>query len=652
MYNNIQKYSQMKNQHRNAMTPIEEENELGMSFSQREKEKEVKKDETTEEITEVKNAVEIDSSPYIDTDEKQTVGWKLFQRPFKHFTNSFRKAEPGTVDDGELLKRSIKSRHTLMISLGTGVGTGLLVGTGPILRQAGPLGLILGYLVSSIMVFLTMEAGSELAIAYSGLVANFIRYPSFLVDPALGFSIAIMYTIEWCIGLPLQLVTAVIVLKFWPQLDVVNSNWFVAIFFILLIAINLFGGVRGYVESEFFCNVLRMMLITGFTILGLVIVSGGLHNDEGYIGGRYWHDPGALAHGFKGITAVFCYAAFSYGGIETLFLTAAEQENPAKSIPRDCKKVLYRILFIYLIPLIIVGLLVPYNDPHLLSSNKVSDPEAGAETSSSTSPFVLAVQSHGVKVVPHFINFIILTSVLSVANCSLYSVPRLLLSLSEQGILPKFLNYVDRRGRPLICLAVVTLFGLIGFVSDSKYRDDIFIWLLAIAGLAQIFIWMSICISHIRFRRAMKAQRRSLGELGYRAKLGVIGSWASVVISLLLLGCQFWVAISPVDNGKPGSLDVESFFQNYLAFPIILVIYLGYKIYHNQWSFLIRAEDVDLDNHRRVFTGQESEASVDIEVSSKDDEETARSTLAHDAETSHRSSNLHKYGKKVYEFWC
>nr|prf TAP1 gene [Saccharomyces cerevisiae] len=49
------------------------------------------------------------------------------------------------------------------------------------------------------------------------------------------------------------------------------------------------------------------------------------------------------------------------------------------------------------------------------------------------SPFVIAVASHGVKVVPHFINPVILISVISVANSSLYSGPRLLLSLAEQG---------------------------------------------------------------------------------------------------------------------------------------------------------------------------------------------------------------------------
>lgn len=51
------------------------------------------------------------------------------------------------------LTKSIKSRHLVMISLGTGIGTGLLVGNGQVLGTAGPAGLVLGYGIASIMLY-------------------------------------------------------------------------------------------------------------------------------------------------------------------------------------------------------------------------------------------------------------------------------------------------------------------------------------------------------------------------------------------------------------------------------------------------------------------------------------------------------------------
>ncbi|CAI4037309.1 hypothetical protein SMKI_02G1790 [Saccharomyces mikatae IFO 1815] len=484
------------------------------------------------------------------------------------------------------LTKSIKSRHLVMISLGTGIGTGLLVGNGQVLGTAGPAGLVLGYGVASIMLYCIIQAAGELGLCYAGLTGNYTRYPSILVDPSLGFAVSVVYTIQWLTVLPLQLVTAAMTVKYWTS---VNSDIFVAVVFIFVIIINLFGS-RGYAEAEFIFNICKILMVIGFVILAIIINCGGA-GDRKYIGTEYWHNPGPFAHGFKGVCTVFCYAAFSYGGIEVLLLSAAEQENPTKSIPNACKKVVYRILLIYMLTTILVCFLVPYNSDELLGSDDSSGSHA--------SPFVIAVASHGVKVVPHFINAVILISVISVANSSLYSGPRLLLSLAEQGVLPKCLAYVDRRGRPLLCFLVSLAFGCIGFVATSDAEEEVFTWLLAISSLSQLFIWMSMSLSHIRFRDAMAKQGRSMNEVGYKAQTGYWGSWLAVLIAVFFLVCQFWVAIAPVnDHGK---LNVKVFFQNYLAMPIVLVAYFGHKIYFKSWSFWIPADKIDLNSHRNIF---------------------------------------------------
>jgi amino acid transporter len=44
----------------------------------------------------------------------------------------------------------------------------------------------------------------------------------------------------------------------------------------------------------------------GFIILGIIINCGGV-GDQGYLGTKYWHDPGAFTN-FKGFCAVFTIA--------------------------------------------------------------------------------------------------------------------------------------------------------------------------------------------------------------------------------------------------------------------------------------------------------------------------------------------------------
>ena len=93
-------------------------------------------------------------------------------------------------------------------------------------------------------------------------------------------------------------------------------------------------GVRGYGEVEFILSMIKIAACAGFIILGIVINCGGAGN-QGYLGAKYWHDPGAFANGFNGFAGVFVVAAFAFGGTELVGLAAAESENPVKSLPDE-----------------------------------------------------------------------------------------------------------------------------------------------------------------------------------------------------------------------------------------------------------------------------------------------------------------------------
>jgi amino acid transporter len=81
------------------------------------------------------------------------------------------------------------------------------------------------------------------------------------------------------------------------------------------------------------------------SILGAVINCGG-GRDEGYIGGKYWRDPGAFRNGFKGFCNILVTAAFSFAGTELVGLAAAETHNPSKALPTAIKQVFWRIALV------------------------------------------------------------------------------------------------------------------------------------------------------------------------------------------------------------------------------------------------------------------------------------------------------------------
>lgn len=523
-------------------------------------------------------------------------------RLINRFLNSFKPAKEPTheinndLEDGTTslmeetrLKKKMKSRHVIMMTLGTGIGTGLLVANASGLHTSGPASLVIAYFIVSFVAYFMIQAAGEMAVTYPTLPGNFNAYTSIFISKPFGFACVWLCCLQWLTILPLELITSSLTIKYWN--DSINPDIFVLIFYVFLNFIHFFG-VRAYGETEFIFNCCKILMIAGFIIFSIVVNCGGAGVD-GYIGGKYWHDPGAFGSDtnigrFKGICFILVTAYFSYGGTELFALSVAEQENPRKSTPAATKQSIYRIVVIYFLTMILIGFNVPHDSDQLMGAG-------GSATHAS--PYVLAASLHGVKVVPHIINAVILISVVSVANSALYAAPRLMCSLAKQGYAPRILGYVDRAGRPLSALLACSLFGVIGFASASSKEEEIFIWLAAIAGLSELFTWSGIMISHIRFRSAMKVQGRDSNEIGYKAITGVYGSYIGTFVNFLVFFAQFWIALAP----PGGKISAESFFQSYLAFPIFFFFYFGYMIYNRDFTILTKLEDIDLDYHRRIY---------------------------------------------------
>jgi len=190
---------------------------------------------------------------------------------------------------------------------------------------------------------------------------------------------------------------------------------------------------------------------------------------------------------------------------------------------------------------------------------------------------------------------VIMIAGLSVGNSSVYGSSRTLAALADRGQAPKIFGYIDRAGRRLVSIIFASAIGFLCylFALGPDTRTEAFNWVLAISGLASIFIWGSICLCHIRFRRAWKLQGHSAQGLAFRSQAGVIGSWVGFIFNCLILVAQFWTGFAPVGCSEMTSGErVKSFFQGYLAAPIVIVMYLGLKIWKR--TSIIRAKDMDL----------------------------------------------------------
>jgi amino acid transporter len=253
------------------------------------------------------------------------------------------------------------------------------------------------------------------------------------------------------------------------------------------------------------------------------------------------------------------------------------------------------VIQFYIISVAVIGVLVPYTSPELISRNDVD---------SKASPFIIAIKDAGISGLDSVMNAVVMVAVLSVANSSMYGATRTLAALAEQEQAPKILAYYDRRGRPLVAIGLASGIGLLSYLYITPIQGPAFTWLLALSGLSSIFTWISICYSHIQFRRAWEHQGNLLTDLIYRSPIGVTGSWIGLVSLVLVLVAQFWVAIAPSGGfGRESVTErVADFFEAYLAFPVVILCYVSYKFwYRTKW---VNFRDIDLKTGRNEFESE------------------------------------------------
>lgn len=555
--------------------------------------------EATETIFEKSDSDSDSLSDDINNKKRFTPKWPFKNRikegsRLQRWIDSFKPPE-SDLEGGEVkpkLKKTMKSRHVVMMSLGTGIGTGLLISNASCLSLSGPAPLVIGYGMVSMITYLLIQAAGELAVTYPTLPGNFNNYFSVFMSRPIGFATVWLATIQWITVVPLELIAATMTIKYWNT--AISPDVFVVIFYVFLNFIHFFG-VKAYGETEFIFNLCKVLMIIGF-ILMCICVNAGAGSKDGYIGGKYWHQPGAFVgqngpSRFKDVCYILVTAFFSYGGTELFVLTINEQPNPRKTTPTAAKTTIYRILIVYMTTMILIGFTVPFDDKNLMGSN--------GDSSVHISPYVLAASIHGIKIAPHFINAVVLIALISVANSATYAAPRMMISLAEQKMAPSWLAYIDREGRPVWGLVLCALTGIIGFAASSDKEEQVFTWLAAIAGLATLFSWCGFFVSHIRFRQAMKLQGKNIKECGYLSPCGVWGSIFGAFFCGLVLIANFWVSLTPPGQGS--NVSAKNFFENMLALPIWLFFVFGYMVYRKDWTIWNNMNEVDVDFHRKIY---------------------------------------------------
>jgi amino acid transporter len=332
-------------------------------------------------------------------------------------------------------------------------------------------------------------------------------------------------------------------------------------------------------------------------IVGIVLFFGGGPAQTSRLGFRYWNNPGAFnPYLVPGSTGKFLayWTAFVRAGFafitspELIALAAGETVAPRRNIPKAARRFIWRLAIFYGVASLVIGVIVPSNDPRLLS------PDSNA----SASPFVIGIQNAGIPVLNHVINAAVLTSAWSAGNAFLFSGSRTLYGLALTNQAPKFLSKTNRYGVPWPAILATWTFGLLAYLNVSNSGAQVFTWFSNLSTISGFIGWIVCLITYLRFRRAL-IFNNALQSLPYTTPFQPYASYVALAILIILtLTNGFHVFF-------PANWSAANFLAAYITLPIFLVLYLGHKVWAS-WkgksaftSFAIKISEVDVVTGKR-----------------------------------------------------
>lgn len=460
--------------------------------------------------------------------------------------------EPAPSQDG--LKRGLKARHMQMIAIGGSIGTGLFVASGGTISEAGPGGALVAYALIGMMVLLLMQSLGEMS-ARLPVAGSFQTYATVFVNRHFGFAIGWNYWFNWAITVAAELVAAGIVMSYWLP-DVPGWIW-AAIFLVLLTGLNAMSA-KAFGEGEYWLAAIKVITVIVFLVCGFAVIFGIIGGTSpGF--GNWTEGDAPFVGGWLSIVSVFMIAGFSFQGTELVGVAAGEAENPQRDVPKAIKTIFWRIMLFYIGAIFVIGMLIPYLDPSLLSS-EASD--------IATSPFTLVFERAGIAFAAALMNAVILSAILSAGNSGLYASARMLYSMAKDGKAPKIFGRLNKRGVPVPAMLLTASVGLFGFLTAIIGQGEAYTWLLNVSGLSGFIAWVGIAVSHYQFRKAYVASGQDLADLPYKAPLFPLGPILAFVILLVVIAGQNYQAV--IDGNL---LQMAS---SYVGLPIFLLLWLGH----------------------------------------------------------------------------
>lgn len=410
--------------------------------------------------------------------------------------NEMKKDVPKSEDSGEL-KRGMKIHHVAMLSVGGTIGTGLFLGTGYVVQQAGPGGTFVAYGFGAIIMVLMMLCMGEMLVQMP-VAGNVQAYASKFLGYGAGFTVGWVKWLQLAITVPTQIVaSSIIMANIIPQVP--SMVWIIG-FGLLLFFLNSRSSEE-YGSSSFFFSSIKVILIVVFVLVGFGMITG-------MIGGQavglanFTNDGGLFPTGMKPIMMSMMTAVFAYSGADMFATAAGESEDPAKNLPKAIKVSSLSIIISYALTLFVLIAVLPWREADLMGS-----------------PFAYVFRQMGISSAEMIVNIVIVTSALSSANAHVFAAVRTLWSMGHYEQAPGFVKTTNKRKIPMNALLVTMVFAVFAVTASFVSPDVVYLFMTSFIGAAELVVYAITGLCAMKYRKQFLAAGNKVSDLKFKIPL-------------------------------------------------------------------------------------------------------------------------------------
>ncbi|MEO3975381.1 amino acid permease [Streptomyces sp. CAU 1734] len=376
--------------------------------------------------------------------------------------------------------KDLKSRHINMIAIGGAIGTGLFLGAGGRLADAGP-SLAIAYAICGVFAFFVVRALGELVL-YRPSSGAFVSYAREFMGEKGAYTAGWLYFLNWSTTAVADITAAATYAHFWAMFSDI-PQWILALIALAITLVANLISVKYFGEVEFWFAIVKVAALVIFMLIAIFLLV-----TQQEVGG---HTPGfatlsandgIFPTGMLPMLLVIQGVVFAYASVELCGVAAGETRNPEKIMPKAINSIMWRVGVFYVGSVVLLALLLPYT-----------------EYTAKESPFVTVMDRIGIPAAAGIMNLVVLTAALSSLNSGLYSTGRILRSMALAGSAPRFTGRMNKGQVPYGGIMLTAAFGVLGVGLNFVMPGEAFEIVLNLASIGILGTWGMIMLCSLLF---------------------------------------------------------------------------------------------------------------------------------------------------------